>query len=178
MCLKNYDRIQIEIKDWAKQTDNIVSQRMIYDAIRRDITDADNADSIDENVEKIIFLLEEQGIRVVDSDEEDYSSVGDPPAIAIPADVNIETKNVSLDYLIARLKNKEIDLNPDFQRNANLWSDIQKSRLIESLMLRIPIPSFYFDASDEDQWIVIDGLQRLSAIKGFVIDGSYFVNTK
>lgn len=36
-------------------------------------------------------------------------------------------------------------------------------------MLKIPIPAFYFDASDEDVWIVIDGLQRLSAFQNFLV---------
>ncbi|MGK7900997.1 MAG: DUF262 domain-containing protein, partial [Hormoscilla sp.] len=40
----------------------------------------------------------------------------------------------------------------------------------ESILIRIPLPAFYMDATDEDKWLVIDGLQRLTAIKQFVID--------
>jgi hypothetical protein len=61
-------------------------------------------------------------------------------------------------------------LSPDFQRNPDIWSDKNKSRLIESLILCIPIPSFYFDATKNDKWLVIDGLQRLGVIKNFVVD--------
>ena len=49
-------------------------------------------------------------------------------------------------------------------------TDIQKSQLIESLFLRIPIPAFYFDGGIVDSWLIIDGLQRLTALKEFVID--------
>jgi hypothetical protein len=44
------------------------------------------------------------------------------------------------------------------------------SRLIESILIRFPLPAFYFDASDEDKWLVVDGLQRLSSIKKFIVD--------
>jgi uncharacterized protein with ParB-like and HNH nuclease domain len=68
------------------------------------------------------------------------------------------------------VENEEIDLLPDFQRKAGLWAPKQKSQLIESLILRIPLPAFYFDGTDNDKWIVIDGLQRLTALKEFFID--------
>ena len=58
---------------------------------------------------------------------------------------------------------------PDFQRQAGIWSDAAQSRLIESMLIRIPLPAFYMDASDEDEWLVVDGLQRLTAIRRFVI---------
>jgi len=45
-----------------------------------------------------------------------------------------------------------------------------QSRLIESLLIRIPLPAFYFDATDENRWLVVDGLQRLTAIRGFALD--------
>ena len=82
-------------------------------------------------------------------------------------DVSISTPN--LGALIERLKNNEIDLIPDFQRSGDLWSSQAQSRLIESILIRLPIPAFYFDAVNEDLWQVVDGLQRLSAIENFVI---------
>ena len=36
-------------------------------------------------------------------------------------------------------------------------------------MLRIPVPAFYFDATNDEKWLVVDGLQRLTAIRRFVI---------
>lgn len=60
-----------------------------------------------------------------------------------------------------------IDESDDLQRNSGLWNPIQKSRFIESLMIRIPIPAFYFDGSQKP-WRVIDGLQRLHTIRSFI----------
>lgn len=85
-----------------------------------------------------------------------------------PTLINILTKQMSLDTLIKRMREGEVDLAPDFQR-AEVWKPIAKSRLIESLLIRIPLPGFYMDATDEDKWLVVDGLQRLSTIRDFVI---------
>jgi len=85
-------------------------------------------------------------------------------------DIKISNAVISLSSLINRLKYGEVDLNPDFQRHANLWSPTNMSRLIESILLKLPLPIFYFDVSDPDRWIVVDGLQRLSTIKKFVVE--------
>lgn len=87
-----------------------------------------------------------------------------------PAKIRVETRSMSLDLLLQRIEYKELDLAPDFQRQGGLWKSKAKSRLIESLLIRIPLPAFYMDATDDDRWSVIDGLQRLSALKLFVID--------
>jgi hypothetical protein len=86
-----------------------------------------------------------------------------------PTLIRVETKPLSMDLLISRIREKEINLMPDFQRQAGIWSDAAQSRLIESMLIRIPLPAFYMDASDEDEWLVVDGLQRLTAINRFVI---------
>lgn len=87
-----------------------------------------------------------------------------------PNEIRIIPQTLSIDNIIARIRNNEIDLNTEFQRKANLWKPDVKSRLIESLMLKLPLPAFYFDASEDDKWLIVDGLQRLSALKDFVID--------
>lgn len=86
--------------------------------------------------------------------------------------IKITPKTTSLDNVIKRLIHNEIDLNPDFQRNSGLWDNTKMSRLIESIILRLPLPIFYFDVSNNNNWIVIDGLQRLTTIKKFVVDRS------
>lgn len=87
-----------------------------------------------------------------------------------PTLIRVETRPMSMDLLIARIKERELDLMPDFQRKAGIWSDGAQSRLIESMLIRIPLPAFYMDATDEDRWLIVDGLQRLTTIKRFVID--------
>jgi uncharacterized protein with ParB-like and HNH nuclease domain len=77
-----------------------------------------------------------------------------------------------ISLLLDRVNNTEIDLSPGFQRKGGIWSVKAKSRLIESLLIRIPLPAFYMDGSDESHWLVVDGLQRLSALTEFAITGS------
>jgi hypothetical protein len=85
-----------------------------------------------------------------------------------PTQIKLDTRQMSLDTILERIRENEIDLSPDFQR-AEVWKPAARSRLIESLLIRIPLPAFYVDATDENHWLVIDGLQRLSTLRDFVI---------
>lgn len=89
-----------------------------------------------------------------------------------PKRIEIVTKAITVDLLLSRLQHDELTLQPDFQR-ASVWNLSAKSRLIESMLIRLPLPLFYFDASDDEDWQTVDGLQRVTAIKEFVIDQSY-----
>ena len=86
-----------------------------------------------------------------------------------PTQIRVETRVMSIDLLLARIREEELDMAPDFQRQAGIWKDDAKSRLIESILIRIPLPAFYMDATDDDKWIVVDGLQRLTALRRFII---------
>ncbi len=90
-----------------------------------------------------------------------------------PKEIRIETRTMTVDLLVRRIKADEIDLSPNFQRTAGLWKVGAQSRLIESLLIRIPLPVFYMDATDDDRWLVVDGLQRLTALRRFVIDEEF-----
>jgi hypothetical protein len=85
-----------------------------------------------------------------------------------PASVDILDKKISINALLERLIHNELNLSPDFQRRANLWDDVRKSRLVESMLLRIPLPSFYFSEDANGNFEVVDGLQRLCAIFHFI----------
>lgn len=52
----------------------------------------------------------------------------------------------------------------------NPWDETKRSRFIESLMLRIPVPPIYFDGANDSSWLVIDGFQRLDTLKSFILD--------
>jgi len=88
-----------------------------------------------------------------------------------PNKIDITTKTPSIDILIKRLKAEpsEIDLSPAFQRHSDLWDEEKQSRLIESILIKFPLPAFYFDGSDNNKWLVVDGLQRLSSLRNFTI---------
>lgn len=87
-----------------------------------------------------------------------------------PSKIKVQPKQDTLRNLIERLRLNEIDLNADFQRHADLWDNGKMSRLIESILIRFPLPAFYFDATDDELWLVVDGLQRLSSIRKFVVE--------
>jgi len=61
----------------------------------------------------------------------------------------------------------DIRINPDFQRLFR-WDIERKSRLIESILVRIPLPSIFAFELPDSKWEVIDGLQRLSTILEFM----------
>lgn len=88
-----------------------------------------------------------------------------------PSLINIELKAPTIFNIIDRMKQTppEIDLYADFQRKDDLWDDGKQSRLIESILIKLPLPAFYFDGTDDNKWLVVDGLQRLSALRNFII---------
>lgn len=112
-----------------------------------------------------VDVVEEENVFSDDCEEQKLSKPFDPTQI----DVNIET--VNLGSLIDMLENGEIDLKPEFQRASDLWSPAQKSRLIESILLGLPLPSFYFSEDPiTKKYAIIDGLQRLCALKDFILE--------
>jgi len=121
-------------------------------------------------MEEIDFSLAENQIE-----ETDESSV----SIKVPFDPNlirIRRDPYTLGELIDRIEHNEINFFTGFQRKANLWTEKQQCGLIESVLLRLPLPAFYFDENDDNQWQVIDGLQRTSTIRNFVVNKKLVLN--
>jgi hypothetical protein len=100
--------------------------------------------------------------------EQNVDEEGDIRAPFDPKQIDVITQQRTIDLLMTRLEHRELDLSPDFQRRANLWSDERKTGLIESILLRIPIPSLYVSEDSDGSYQVVDGLQRLCAIAHFV----------
>ena len=112
---------------------------------------------------------------IYESEEEDFDLKSYP---FNPEDISIDKKPMMMDAIIRRFKQGTIIMHPDFQRE-EVWSRETKSRLIESLLLRIPITMFYVSADEEGKLTVVDGLQRLSAIRDFVLKEEFKpTNTK
>lgn len=86
-----------------------------------------------------------------------------------PEKIKVRTTPLLVESLVARIKHEEIDLAPDFQRSL-VWDEKRKCRLIESLLLRIPIPVFYVAADEKENWAVVDGIQRISTIYEYLTD--------
>jgi hypothetical protein len=116
-------------------------------------------------------LYERPGLYEAEEPEDDRPSEGQIVRPFDPTKIRVETQTKTIDNMVARMEHGEIVLQPDFQR-AEVWKDTARSRLIESILIRIPLPAFYMDAAEDDHWIVIDGQQRLSTIRMFVIENS------
>lgn len=132
-----------------------------------------NSDDEFTELEKNETLEEGETTEVEGNNEDDENRSEDNEDIIspfAPKDIRIVVEPKTIDHLVTRLRYDEIDMNTEFQRKGNLWKPEVQSRLIESILLRLPLPPFYFDATDENKWLVVDGLQRLWSIKNFIIN--------
>lgn len=128
---------------------------------------AESSDAIKTKLESILRHEVEQKFTGIEDDEE-MSVDEDENDPFNPEEVSIDTKPITMETLLRRLEQGSIKLNPDFQRN-EVWSDDRKSQLIESLLLKIPIPMFYVSSDEKSNWTVVDGLQRISTFRDFVL---------
>jgi len=94
--------------------------------------------------------------------------------MTLTEEVNLKSKEIhtdgypmSIGEISSLYKDKELDIHPEFQRIFR-WNILQKSKLIESILLGIPIPSIFVSQRDDGVWDVVDGLQRLSTIFEFM----------
>jgi Protein of unknown function DUF262 len=82
-------------------------------------------------------------------------------------EISSDNLSMSIGEMLNLYKDEELDIHPEFQRVFR-WFPEQKSRLIESLLLGIPLPPIYVAVNEEGAWEVIDGVQRLSTIFEFM----------
>lgn len=126
---------------------------------------ATTANTVNDNkgsLEELTSDGQGSGLEVEKSEDIEIRSPFDP------AKIDVITQARTIDLLLSRLREGELDLSPDFQRRSNLWTPVRKSSLIESLLLRIPIPSLYVSEDKEGNYTVVDGLQRICAVAHFV----------
>jgi uncharacterized protein with ParB-like and HNH nuclease domain len=113
--------------------------------------------------------VEHEEVEEVEYEEVEENEIRSP---FDPTKIKVSTHPLTIDLILKRIQHGDLDLNPGFQRNSGVWGLQAQSRLLESILIRIPIPAFYFDATDEDKWLVVDGLQRLTALNKFVLEKS------
>ncbi|WP_446215527.1 DUF262 domain-containing protein [Micromonospora sp. IBHARD004] len=128
------------------------------------------SDPAEDVVEELDSLGHLTGVEVED-DPDGTETGGSDDLIQTPFDpelIDVVTRNTTVDLLLSRVRTRRVDLQPDFQRQAGIWRAQAKSRLIESLLLRIPLPTFYAAEADDEVWAMVDGIQRLTTIVEFV----------
>ena len=154
----------------ALKQDNKINLAIILITMKCDI----------EEIPEIIDYFIQKNIEVVNedvepdcTDDEKISEIDKKVTPFDPSKIDIKMDKITIDSIIKRIVNNELEFDSSFQRKSGLWNKKQKSQLIESIFLKIPLPAFYFDASDDDKWQIIDGLQRIGTIKEFVVEEKF-----
>jgi len=86
--------------------------------------------------------------------------------LAARREIKPDGYDMSVGEIMNLYRNKELVINPAYQRLFR-WNALQKTRLIESLLLGIPIPPIFVFQSEQGVWELIDGLQRISTVLEF-----------
>ena len=117
-----------------------------------------------------VTLDEEQMTTQIDKQLEEIEGVGeDQPGSwgNYPIDeLLIRNESQAIDQVLGRIEQNRYVMNPDFQRDF-IWDDAKQSKLIESVLMRIPLPVFYLAEDQQGRRVVVDGLQRLSTFQRF-----------
>jgi hypothetical protein len=135
-----------------------------------------------------------EGEETLGAELRENLSLQEPQTTSIYPDaiVNIVPESASVFQLKRKLDKTPplIKLDPDFQRYA-VWSPKQKSELIESILMGIPLPLIYVKEDDKGVYVIVDGRQRLTTLFQFIshefplqnlniltdLNGSYFSET-
>ena len=102
-------------------------------------------------------------VEVVEGLDEASGSWGDYPI----DDLLIRQDNRTIYDVIRRIEMSNYIMDPDFQRDF-IWREDKQSKLIESVIMRIPLPVFYMAEDNEGRMVVVDGLQRLTTFWRFL----------
>ena len=155
---QNYLRFSIDSSNFAWNIDTENVKIINDDVFNENMT----------NIVRQLILSEQVGVEETIDDEHNKDPFN-------PEEISIDTKPITMETLMRRLQQGTIILNPDFQRN-EVWDSERKSQLIESLLLKIPIPMFYVSSDEKSNWTVVDGLQRISTLRDFVLGKQYVDN--
>lgn len=123
--------------------------------------------------DKTAWLNHASVARHEDATEKIIEGLGDEGNVAredYPMDtLLIRAENHTVYDVVRRISKNAIVMDPDFQRDF-IWAPTQQSKLIESVLMRIPLPVFYLAEDDQGRAVMVDGLQRLITFKRF-LDG-------
>lgn len=119
-----------------------------------------------ENIEGIDYPIEQSEEKIEGLDASTELEMHDYPLDNLL--IRSETRTVY--DICRRIEQGQYIMDPDFQRDF-IWKSDKQSRLIESLLMRIPLPVFYLAEREDGKIIVIDGLQRLTTISNYINNG-------
>lgn len=155
-----FDLIDTEQTVWGK----LEVKNNIISLISKSSKIIDDDDLIESKLDDLL-------LRIIESESSGTDNYGDTESVELnpynPDDIKVRSDKIPITLIAQMIKDDDIDLNPDFQRNL-VWDSKQKSRLIESILLRIPLPMFYFSEDKDGKLSVVDGLQRITTIYDFM----------
>ena len=85
--------------------------------------------------------------------------------------IDVENFDLTIREIISMVRTGEIKRSPSYQRKFR-WKQDDESRLIESLLLGLPIPNVFVATNPDGSWELVDGLQRVSTVLHFALDDS------
>lgn len=88
--------------------------------------------------------------------------------------LRLQAYDKSVSDLVNMIRNEDIIFSPEYQRNY-IWDNKKASLLVESILLNIPIPVIYASEEEDSRWNIVDGLQRLNALRRF-FDNNFKLN--
>jgi hypothetical protein len=92
-------------------------------------------------------------------------------------EVDYNTRDYAIDFLVTQFKDGEFFINPEYQRNF-VWDTVRKCRFIESILLGYPIPFMFFSDNDDGRCDIVDGAQRTSTLEEFLSNDLILSNLK
>ena len=107
-------------------------------------------------------IIEDETIEGLDNKDDDPNLGGYPIDTLL-----IRNENRTVHDILRRIEKGSFVMDPEFQRDF-IWPGDKQSKLIESVLMRIPLPVFYLGEDNEGRMVVVDGLQRLSTFQRFV----------
>lgn len=165
----------IQVNSIFKELDDL--NKKLADAVVALDGDMIESESLEENeisitnnasvsIEERLETSDITGIDEGDIDKDEYSDrkIKDPK-LGI---TRIRQLTPVLSLIYDRIQFGDIDLQPDFQRKDRIWKSDKKAKLIESILMRLPLPAFYFAEKIDGTWIVVDGLQRITTVYDFM----------
>ena len=81
--------------------------------------------------------------------------------------IDVDTYTITVRELLSMVERRELHRAPAYQRRFR-WAQDAESRLVESILLGLPVPNIFVATNEDGSWEVVDGLQRLSTLIHFM----------
>ncbi len=113
-------------------------------------------------------MNQDNDIIETSADTEDEGNSGLYPYDPTQADIDIRERPHTIFEILRKYNDGRLIVNPEFQCSDLVWKRAQQSRFIESVILNFPLSPFYVSETREGKYLMVDGLQRTTALHQFL----------